>query len=468
MNDYIVDDEIIVTGENRMRYAISVGVCIVVILLSFSMPIVSVYDKGVSIFGLTSLADTVDSFGSMIGQSDMGVGSGAKAIVFFLFYFPLILVSAVSLFNLKKTGKIYSTITIVIAIITAIGSYVMCMFFAAASESLSAIKMGPVVIQVICYALIAIFTYVFIRGPIGAQLKGVPYYEAGVGQSAGRKPARKPVNKGKRPANGRNTQKLSKFELENLRLNNSVETLKRNIGEKIYNNRIEDPSTAELIEKVDYCLQEIGKNNVEILRTDNMKACTNCGNISPEESRFCNECGNRYLDDPVYTKEQYIKISRKNIEPQSKNQTVLNLRQDNMKIMQDIDDIFVNIGEAVYTSTNSYSEDIERDIEQISSLKHMINRNKLAHLDERGLMLCSNCGNEISKDSKFCDSCGIKIAPQREEKREPENRAGREQRDFEEENKGVSANRGNICSNCGIPLNAKDVFCPNCGTKVER
>ena len=468
MNDYIVDDEIIVTGENRMRYAIAVCICIVGIILTFSMPIVSFYGQSASIFKVMDLADTVDSFGAMLGQGDMGVGSSLKAVIFFLFFFPLILVSAVSLFNLKKTGKIYSTITIVIATITAIGSYVMCMFFAAASESLSAIKMGPVVIQVICYALIAIFTYVFIRGPIGAQLKGVPYYEAGVGQSAGRKPARKPVNKGKRPANGRNTQKLSKFELENLRLNNSVETLKRNIGEKIYNNRIEDPSTAELIEKVDYCLQEIGKNNVEILRTDNMKACTNCGNISPEESRFCNECGNRYLDEPVYTKEQYIKISRKNIEPQSKNQTVLNLRQDNMKIMQDIDDIFVNIGEAVYTSTNSYSEDIERDIEQISSLKHMINRNKLAYLDERGLMLCSNCGSEIKKDSKFCDNCGIKIVSNHEERRPLEDSSRIERRGPEEVNTGISPNRGNNCSNCGIPLSENDVFCPNCGKKVER
>jgi hypothetical protein len=54
---------------------------------------------------------------------------------------------------------------------------------------------------------------------------------------------------------------------------------------------------------------------------------------------------------------------------------------------------------------------------------------------ETGMVFCKNCGAKIKADSKFCQHCGAKNAPE-------------------------------FCSNCGAKLKPGSVFCENCGTRV--
>jgi len=61
---------------------------------------------------------------------------------------------------------------------------------------------------------------------------------------------------------------------------------------------------------------------------------------------------------------------------------------------------------------------------------------KIIEEPKNNTLKCSNCGNDIPANSKFCPNCGTKVG----------------------ENK---------CSNCGNILLPNTKFCPNCGTKVS-
>ena len=54
---------------------------------------------------------------------------------------------------------------------------------------------------------------------------------------------------------------------------------------------------------------------------------------------------------------------------------------------------------------------------------------------ETGMVFCKNCGEKIKADSKFCQHCGAKNAPQ-------------------------------FCTNCGAKLEPGSAFCGNCGVKL--
>ena len=52
---------------------------------------------------------------------------------------------------------------------------------------------------------------------------------------------------------------------------------------------------------------------------------------------------------------------------------------------------------------------------------------------------CPKCGNPIAENDIFCRNCGAKIEKQ----------------------------KGLRCSNCGQPIDADNEFCGNCGAKIE-
>lgn len=69
MQNYIIDGDIILSADNRKKYAISIGVCLAIILITFFMPIISFYGQSVSIFDIFGIAGTVDSLASITGTS---------------------------------------------------------------------------------------------------------------------------------------------------------------------------------------------------------------------------------------------------------------------------------------------------------------------------------------------------------------------------------------------------------------
>ena len=80
-------------------------------------------------------------------------------------------------------------------------------------------------------------------------------------------------------------------------------------------------------------------------------------------------------------------------------------------------------------------EIIQENQKQIEDL-----RNRLQEL--KGVIICKVCGTELSRDAKFCGSCGAKI-----EKEQPE--------------------KPLICPVCGGELKDTDVFCKLCGSPVK-
>lgn len=496
MQDYVVGDNIILSGKNRKIYAISTGICILIVLITFMMPIISFYGQSVSILDIFSLAGTVDSFGAITGTSEY-IGSGYRSMIFLIFFLPLIIVGVVSFINLKKTNKVYAIITIVIAAIASVYSYIVNLGIAEQAQSLPVLKMTPVIIQVIAYALIAAFTFVFILEPIQSQMKGRPYKGINVNPeqaiNMGKKMKKTVSRVAKNGKNAINNPQMSRFELENMRLKDSIENLERNIGEYVYGNRIDVECTSEFIKKIDNLFETIGKNRVEMLRSDGKKVCTKCGNLSGNESRFCSECGNPYAENERYSQEDYIRISKKHLEIKNRNQVTMNLMQENRKVRETIENTYVEIGVAVYSNPCGYDDFIENNVHQISSMRIRMEENKKSDLEARGMMLCSNCKKEIGKNSKFCEYCGNKIASDEgnfaennldssnvDDKENKENTSAKEDVESKESlsdvnkvnlNKEKSDNQenkdSNVCSGCGAKLEESDKFCTQCGTKVK-
>lgn len=65
-------------------------------------------------------------------------------------------------------------------------------------------------------------------------------------------------------------------------------------------------------------------------------------------------------------------------------------------------------------------------------------------------MQCSNCGNQLSANDMFCNECGTKVDHQQR------------QECMQSEKKAVS-----YCANCGSEMFSDDVFCANCGAPVR-
>lgn len=76
-----------------------------------------------------------------------------------------------------------------------------------------------------------------------------------------------------------------------------------------------------------------------------------------------------------------------------------------------IDDIYKNIGEAVYQKHVLGEEislkDVEQNCEEIDSLTEKIASSKEEILNLKEKRQCKNCYEEIEIDAKYCPSCGF-------------------------------------------------------------
>ena len=91
--------------------------------------------------------------------------------------------------------------------------------------------------------------------------------------------------------------------------------------------------------------------------------------------------------------------------------------------------------------------------------------------------LCPNCGNELEKDVVFCPNCGEKIRKENPDKEETENETQENTEDKEKEtenetqenteDKEETNDKINHCPHCNEELEKDEIFCSNCGKKVE-
>lgn len=84
---------------------------------------------------------------------------------------------------------------------------------------------------------------------------------------------------------------------------------------------------------------------------------------------------------------------------------------------------------------------------QITALREAVAKNQGIIQDIRNINICSNCGAEVSRASKFCDKCG-----------NPMDRSAVE---------ASIASAVPTCPECGEQMEPGAMFCTNCGTKLS-
>lgn len=121
----------------------------------------------------------------------------------------------------------------------------------------------------------------------------------------------------------------------------------------------------------------------------------------------------------------------------------------------DIDEIYEEIGKAVYNSYKS-GEDVGKEFtkqaKQIDKLNDDIAEMNKKILYNKGLRVCGNCGVTIPLDSKFCTDCGEK---QKAVKLKEEKKITKKEEVVVEK----------VCPECGQVFEPTAKFCSKCGHK---
>ena len=109
---------------------------------------------------------------------------------------------------------------------------------------------------------------------------------------------------------------------------------------------------------------------------------------------------------------------------------------------------YMAIGERYY---ELHKDDVENDMANqfqiIADAMEKIAKCEQQIRDIKNENTCPSCGATISKDVLFCPNCGTKIErPQPESEPQPTEK---------------------VCPECGAAVDEDDVFCTNCGARVD-
>lgn len=411
----------------RRNYLIGISACIIIILITFCVPIFSIYGQGISLFGMLGLASDLKSIGAYLGAGDLG--SAYLGAIFPIVFLPAVLIAIISYLNLIIKSKGYSVFSFVLSACGAV--YTIIIMKALTSIGVEA-KLVPFILQILCYIIMSVITYMIItktymeQSRIHSNCSEYLYDEDNIydedveSYGNNQKKAFKKKNvtafyyeEGNKMSNMKN-KKTSKLEAENHRIKKLIKNIKKDIGEYMYNAGVSDEDIEKYIAEIDANYAAIGKNKEKILEKDGKKVCEKCGNISKSESNFCNECGKKYEDDKEKCSEHYKKLSKEKVDISKMNGEIKELLEDNEKKLAQIEKQLVKIGEKVYHSIGEFDEEVEKRRNDISALEMKKDENQRAYLKEKGLKLCPNCGNEIDKNAKYCDNCGIKVSEEKE------------------------------------------------------
>lgn len=105
--------------------------------------------------------------------------------------------------------------------------------------------------------------------------------------------------------------------------------------------------------------------------------------------------------------------------------------------------LYMEIGKS-YCQKHKMDEEAEEKelINEIIKLEEEINQNKEQIKKIKGVERCPQCGAEVVMGSAFCNSCGARIAEERNE-------------------------AGKRCPQCGGMIDGEDIFCNSCGKKLK-
>lgn len=128
------------------------------------------------------------------------------------------------------------------------------------------------------------------------------------------------------------------------------------------------------------------------------------------------------------------------------------------------------LGNMYYQIYKSYGGSVGKEAEEIiagiESIEQQIDQNKEQMRKIKGVIYCPNCNAEIPMNSLFCNVCGAKI----EQRINPVSGNVSNMEAFRQESgarEQVQAGPQMRCRKCGAVLEEDQLFCVNCGAKVE-
>ena len=122
----------------------------------------------------------------------------------------------------------------------------------------------------------------------------------------------------------------------------------------------------------------------------------------------------------------------------------------------DIDAMYYDMGKAIYgmyKNGETIGDNFKKTCKKIEKLEKEISELETYSLYLRNLRKCSNCGETIEIENKYCPKCGdkqkaVKIKEIKNEEEEVESPIDR------------------VCSKCGKIALDDEKFCTNCGNKI--
>ena len=127
---------------------------------------------------------------------------------------------------------------------------------------------------------------------------------------------------------------------------------------------------------------------------------------------------------------------------------ITRLNMENSSSEQKIKELAVQIGTLVVDQQLLMDNvQVAEWAAQIAKLREAVAKNQETIREIRNINICSHCGAEVSRTSKFCDKCGSPM-----------------DRSVLEESMAAAVP---TCPNCGERLEPGALFCTNCGTKVS-
>lgn len=92
----------------------------------------------------------------------------------------------------------------------------------------------------------------------------------------------------------------------------------------------------------------------------------------------------------------------------------------------------------------SEDETVTQICQAVAEVKEKLAQGQQQILDIRNVNICSNCGAEVNRTSKFCDRCGTAM-----------------------DRLALQQSEQFVCPGCGEPIDSDAVFCGNCGAKLK-
>lgn len=144
--------------------------------------------------------------------------------------------------------------------------------------------------------------------------------------------------------------------------------------------------------------------------------------------------------------EKFNKMTQSAISKSKEMAEVTKLNMEISTLMQNLKEVQIQVG--AYVLENGLlteDEKIGEWAQKAASINVNIEANQVKVQDIRNINICSNCGAEVSRSSKFCDKCGNEMV---------RTALG-------------TVTEGKVCKVCGAPVEEGSAFCGNCGTKQD-